>query len=152
MERSHGLGYVGSGFALAIFAFASYLFLFVRFPITRDVPWVNFLLFAIAGVLLLVGLRHVFGGSPTLRRKITAVGLSLLSLAIFALFCNVILFATKLPPAKGAPRVGEKAPEFELQDTSGKPITLAELLVAPLPGTPARPPKGVMLIFYRGYW
>ena len=34
------------GFVVAMVAFASYMVIFFRFPITRDVPWVNWLLFA----------------------------------------------------------------------------------------------------------
>ena len=34
------------GFVITLSAFAGYLFLFVRFPITRDVPWVSYLLLA----------------------------------------------------------------------------------------------------------
>ena len=40
------------GFVVAIVAFASYMLIFARFPITRDVPWVNWLLFVLAGWLL----------------------------------------------------------------------------------------------------
>jgi peroxiredoxin len=54
-----------------------------------------------------------------------------------------------MPAARGAPRVGQKAPEFALSDTNGKTVTLAELLSTPIKGKPA---KGVLLIFYRGYW
>jgi len=49
------------------------------------------------------------------------------------------------------PIVGQKAPDFTLQDTSGHPVTLAQLLSSPVPGS-AEPPKAVLLIFYRGYW
>jgi len=54
-----------------------------------------------------------------------------------------------LPESKGAPKVGQKAPEFTLVDTSRKPVSLAELLSTPINGNA---PKGVLLVFYRGYW
>jgi hypothetical protein len=53
----------------------------------------------------------------------------------------------KRNPAKEAnvantPRVGEKAPAFELLDSAGKKRTLDELLVT----------RNVMLVFFRGLW
>ena len=36
-----------AGFLFCLLGFASYPFVFAKFPITRDVPWANFLLFAI---------------------------------------------------------------------------------------------------------
>ena len=43
---------IWAGFLVAVAAFLSYLTIFIRFPITRNVPWVNWLLFALAGWLL----------------------------------------------------------------------------------------------------
>ncbi len=59
----------------------------------------------------------------------------------------------QLPPSKGAPHVGEKAPDFTLPDSSGKPMKLSELLATPLgEGAPAKRAPWMLLIFYRGYW
>ncbi len=55
---------------------------------------------------------------------------------------------SRLPESAGAPKVGEKAPEFTLPDTHGRPVSLAELLK---PSEPGEKPW-VLLIFYRGYW
>ena len=44
---------------------------------------------------------------------------------------------------------GKKAPEFSLSDTNGKLVSLSELLTTPVDG---KTPKGVVLVFYRGYW
>jgi len=58
-----------------------------------------------------------------------------------------------LPTAHGAPQIGQKAPVFTLADTHGKPVSLSELLSAPINGkAPSSNPRGVLLIFYRGYW
>jgi cytochrome oxidase Cu insertion factor (SCO1/SenC/PrrC family) len=39
-------------------------------------------------------------------------------------------------------KVGQPAPDFSLEDASGKTITLSEF----------RDKKNVVLVFYRGYW
>jgi hypothetical protein len=46
---------IWAGFLLSVVAAASYFLLFARFPTTRDVPWVNFLLFGLAAGLLGLG-------------------------------------------------------------------------------------------------
>jgi hypothetical protein len=54
----------------------------------------------------------------------------------------------QLPSSSGAPRLGQKAPEFTLPDQDGKPVSPAGLLK---PGAGAAA-NGIILIFYRGYW
>jgi peroxiredoxin len=69
---------------------------------------------------------------------------------IFGLFVFTTLVMSRwLPAAQGAPVAGQKAPEFSLPDTDGRPVSLSELRSAPVNG---RAPKGVLLVFYRGYW
>lgn len=55
---------------------------------------------------------------------------------------------SRIAESPNAPKVGEKAPEFTLPGTDGKPVSLAELLK---PDTPGNRPW-VLLVFYRGYW
>ena len=50
-----------AGFLLCLVAFASYFLVFARFPFTRDVPWVNFLLFGTGVAFLFVSLKRAFG-------------------------------------------------------------------------------------------
>jgi hypothetical protein len=142
------------GFVLSIAAFLSFFFIFVKFPVTRDFPWANLLLFALAAVLLIMGLRRAFTQPSLYRGKIFGPVLALLSVAVFGLFFHAVFIgARQLPSAKGSPQVGDKAPEFTLLDTSAKPVSLQELLSAPIPGSAAgQQPKGVLLVFYRGYW
>jgi len=129
-----------TGFALSIAAFLSYYLFFYRFPITRDVPWPSFILFAIAMLLLAAGIRRATG------RKIGAWIVTILGVGVCVLFCFTIFVASKeLPESARAPAVGAKAPGFVLLDTNRRPVSLAGLLATP--GT-----KGVILIFYRGYW
>jgi hypothetical protein len=139
------------GFVLCVVGFAS-LPLLARFPATRDVPWVNVLFLGTGLALLFVGLRRAFGQPQQYRGKITATILGAVSVLIVALFCFVVFYQTRqLPASTGAPKVGEKAPEFVLPDTNNQPISLASLLSTPLANSQT-PPKGVVLVFYRGYW
>ena len=143
MKRSWN-AWVWAGFGLTLVAAFSYMFLFIWFPITRDIPWVNFLLFIAAGWLLAVGLKRAYGQPERYRGKVSGVILSALSLAIIGLFCYGTLVLTKnMPPSGDAPRVGQHAPEFTLTDAGGKPVALSELL---------KTHKSALLIFYRGYW
>jgi hypothetical protein len=141
-----------SGFLLTLVATLSYPAVFVWSPVTRDFPWVNLLLFVVAGVLLWMGIRRGFARDrvhPT-RSKIIASIVGTLGVAVIALFLfSFFVFARWLPPSTGAPQVGQKIPEFTLPDSNGKQMSLNELLSAPING---QPPKGVLLVFYRGYW
>lgn len=141
-----------AGFLLTLIASFSYFSFFVRFPMTRDFPWANLLLFVVAAVLLFVGIRRGFArdrAHPVRSRIVTSI-VSLFSVVIFALFVFVIFVAGRwLPASTGAPHVGQKVPEFTLTDANGKQVSLNELLTTPIEGKPA---KGVLLVFYRGYW
>ena len=142
------------GFLLSVFAVLTYPFVFVRWPVTRDFPWANFILFGVAAVFLFVGLRRSFAPERRLRSKIVSSVVTTLSVLIIGLFLFSFFIASRwLPAAHGAPQVSQKAPDFSLVDTSGKAVTLSELLTTPIAGQAASSsPKGVLLIFYRGYW
>jgi hypothetical protein len=127
-----------TGLILSVVAFISYFTLFVRFPITRDVPWLTFLLFIIATGLLVAGIARA-------RLKIVAVIVALVGVMFLGGFTwFVFVFAKKLPASAGAPRVGSPAPDFTLNDSTGQPFVLASAA--------ATAPKGLLLVFYRGYW
>jgi hypothetical protein len=144
--------YLWAGSLLCLVAFASYFLLFSRFPVTRDVPWVNFLLFGTGVAFLFVGLKRAFCQPQQYRGKIAGPILGTLSLLIVGVFCFAVFYQTRqLPASTGAPRVGQKAPEFVLPDTNNNPVTLSSLLSSTSADTQARP-KGVLLVFYRGYW
>jgi len=138
------------GFLLTFFAFLSYPFLFIEWPITRDFPWVNFLLFAFALVLLFIGVRRAFRPDRRLISKIVAPILATVSVLVIAFFVFIALIQSRwLPASQAAPAVGQKFQEFTLTDTNNQPVTLASLLSQPINN---KPPRGVLLIFYRGYW
>jgi len=132
-----------TGFLFALAGFFSYTF-FAQFPITRDFPWANLLLFAVGGVCLVVGLFRAFGKPQAYRGKIFGPILATLGILIFGLFSYVVFYQLRqVPPSTGAPRVGQKAPEFTLSDQDGKDVSLSDLIGRS---------KAVALIFYRGFW
>ncbi|MCM3905865.1 MAG: hypothetical protein ND866_29600 [Pyrinomonadaceae bacterium] len=143
---------IWAGFLLSLIAFLSYFLVFVWFPVTRDFPWANLLLFVLAAALLLVGLRRAFSSerSHPRRSKIAGTILATLSVAVFAFFIlSTFILARRLPASHSAPQVGQTAPDFTLSDTNDKPVSLSELLTSPVNG---KAPRGVLLVFYRGYW
>src|SRR6266849_3406418 len=150
-----------AGFLVCVIAFLSFFFFFVRFPVTRDFPWVNLLLFGLAAILLVIGLRRAFTQADAYRGKIFGPILAAVSVVVFGIFVFALFIESRhLPAARGAPQVGQKAPEFSLVDANGRSVKLSELLSAPMnaassvTGSSAggRAPKGVLLVFYRGYW
>jgi AhpC/TSA family protein len=131
------------GFLFALGGFFSYTF-FAQFPPTRDFPWANLLLFGAGGICLVVGLFRAFGNARVYRGKIFGPILATLAILMFGLFSYVLFYELRqVPPSTGAPRVGQKAPEFTLSDQDGKDVSLHDL---------ASKSKAVALIFYRGFW
>jgi AhpC/TSA family len=130
------------GFIVAVGGVFSYE-LFAQFPVTRDFPWANLLLFGIGAALLLVGLFRAFGRPQLYRGKIFGSIFMAIAVLFFALFSYEIFYVLKqVPLSAQAPRAGEKAPEFSLPNQDGKQVALADLLS----------PNGAVLIFYRGHW
>lgn len=135
------------GFIVAVGGLFSYEF-FAQFPVTRDFPWANLLLFGIGTALLIVGLFRAFGRPQYYRGKIFGPIFSAVALLLFAFFCYEIFYMLRqVPASSGAPRVGQKAPDFILLDQNGSPVGMGDLLRGP-----SGPPKAIALIFYRGFW
>ena len=134
------------GFVVVVIGLFSYEF-FARFPITRDFPWANFLLFGIGLALLLVGLFRAFGRPQVYRGKIFGSIFAAMAVLFVAFFSYVIFYVLhQVPASAGAPRVGQRAPDFLLPDQNGEPVGFGDLLRGP------SGPKPVALIFYRGFW
>jgi hypothetical protein len=131
------------GFAVALAGLFSYEF-FAQFPITRDFPWANLLLFGIGAALLMFGLSRAFGRPQFYRGKIFGSIFTAIALFLLAFFSYEIFYALRqVPLSAQAPHVGQKVPDFILLDQNGKPVGLGDLLSRS---------KGVALIFYRGFW
>jgi hypothetical protein len=140
------------GFLFVLAGFLSYTF-FAQFPVTRDFPWANFLLFGAGGIFLLVGFVRALGKPQSYRGKIAGPILAALSVVVFGFFSYLIFYELRqLPTATGAPRVGEKAPAFTLPDQDNNPVSLADLLSAPVSAASPAKANAVLLIFYRGFW
>src|SRR5438105_9981977 len=134
------------GFVVVAGGLFSYAF-FAQFPITRDFPWANLLLFGIGAALLLLGLFRAFGRPQVYRGKIFGSIFTAIALFLISLFSYEIFYVLRqVPASSGAPRVGQLAPDFFLLDQNGKPVGLCDLLSGP------SGPKPVVVIFYRGFW
>ena len=131
-----------AGFLATVAAVFSYEF-FSRFPVTRDFPWANLLLFVIAFVLLGQGLVRAFKRPAQYRGRIFGSIATAIALAVFGLFSYELFYVVRqVPRSAGAPQVGQKATPFKLPDQTGKTVSLTELIS----------PNGAVLIFYRGHW
>jgi hypothetical protein len=138
------------GLLLAVAALGINVGFFVSSPIEASLPWVSVLLAGLALVFVVKGFRRAFVQPDLYGGKALSVVLCLLTLAAAGLSAFAFYGARKLPGAADAPQAGQKAPDFTLSDTNGKPVSL-DSLFAPVDSTVAAP-KAVLLIFYRGYW
>ena len=150
------------GLALVLAAPVLFVTVFIRYPVTRDVPWATLLMFAAGVGLTLHGMLRAWGDPLGSRGKVFAPIALVLSLAVTTFFClGFFVFARQVPDSLGAPRVGQLAPDFSLPDQDGRLVTLAQLIASPPAGAPgaagaasggASGSNGAMLVFYRGYW
>ena len=135
---------------LAVLSFALFL---VSVPEKQFLTWGNPLLSGLAVVLFLMGLQRARSQPERYRGKAAGWVLTVISSLVFLFGIFVFYVARRLPEANEAPQVGQKAPAFELKDTNGKTVSLAEMLAEPLdPARKGPRPKAVLLVFYRGYW
>ena len=143
MKRSWN-SFAWAGFGITLLAILSYFLFFYRYPLTRDIPWVTYLLFVPAVVLLVAGVRRAYEQPARYRGKISGPVLSTISISLIGLFCYMVLVLTKeLPAASAALHAGQQAPDFTLADANGKPVALSDIL---------KKNRAAVLVFYRGYW
>jgi hypothetical protein len=150
MKRRWNLS-IWLGFLIVLAAPFLYIAVFVRFPALRDVPWTTLPIFALGIGLMARGVRRAWRHPEAYRGRIAGTILLGAGVACLAFFAYGMFYAARqLPASAGAPRIGQRAPEFTLLDSDGHPVTLGRLLV-PDAGD-AGHVNGVVLIFYRGFW
>ncbi len=96
---------IWGGFAFVIAALVSYIPVFALFPVTRDVPWVNYLLFFLGGFLLAVGIMRAFRDPEHYRGKISGsilAGFQIVGIAADTRYADL---RTDSPPTFYAPYV-----------------------------------------------
>jgi hypothetical protein len=144
------------GLLFAVGAIGCNVAFFVSPPLQGALPWLSVLFGVLALAFLATGLRRAFGRAHVYRGKVLSVVLTVIALFPLGLTAFAFVKARELPSSTAAPQVGQRIPDFTLSDTSGKPVSLDQLLAAaPSASTSqsqASAPKAVLLIFYRGYW
>ena len=143
-------GYFWAGLLALLAGLLSNALFFVSIPGQQFAGWLNLLLFVLAVVFFVMGLRRAMVQPAVYRGKIagwifTVLSVLLLGFAVFG------FYASRHIPAVSAatPHVGQKVPDFTLSDTSNQPVSLTQLLG---PSGTSAAPKSILLIFYRGYW
>ena len=137
------------GLIVTVLAVLSNLLYYLDMP-QAIIPWINLLLPLIGLYALIVGVKRAFKQPQVYSGKIWGSIVTLVAVAFFCLSVFGAIHARDLPRSKGAPRVGQKVPDFTLTDTKGQTVSLSQLLSSPV-GNSARP-KAILLVFYRGYW
>ncbi len=130
------LGVLGNGLSLRRLSSTTFTWFVVAFSV-------------LGVVFLLLGVIPAFRQPQVYRGKLWGSILTALSMLLCAGSVMLFVFTRHLPRSAGAPQVGQRLPEFTLPDSTGQRVSLSQLL-AGASGSP--PPKGVLLVFYRGYW
>ncbi len=115
-------------------------------------PWIGLLLPAIGVVFFIVAVRRASGQPQIFRGKVSGSILTAVSVLLLGFSVWIFFHVRAVPSSAGAPRIGQKAPEFTLKNTSGQTISLAQMLSIPIDSPSGKAPKAVLLVFYRGYW
>ena len=140
------------GFIACLAGLYTYPF-FTQFESTRDFPWVNLMLFCVGLVLVIVGLFRAFGRPTLYRGRIFGTLFAVVSFLLAGFFGYIVFFKLReLPASAGAPRVGQRAPAFELPDQNNRQVSLTNLLTSPVSSNSSANPNAVLLVFYRGFW
>lgn len=145
-------GAAWAGFAVGFAALLLNAAFFVSAPDTVQtaISWVSLGLGVATLIFLAVGLKRAFGEPQVYRGKVLTMVLTVLALLPAGVSIFGFFQARAVPASAGAPRVGQRVPDFALADSDGKMTSLADLLGAPSNGGAA--PRALLLVFYRGYW
>ncbi|MGH9512172.1 MAG: hypothetical protein ACRD2U_08540 [Terriglobales bacterium] len=142
---------VFAGFLFALAAMLSNIAFFANIPAQNAIPWISLVLALVAVIFLIKGMLGTFRQPRLYRSRILSSITAVFSLMLVGVSFFSFFHARALPRSAGAPQVGQKAPDFTLADTSGRPVSLDQLFEASA-DTQGVPPKALMLVFYRGYW
>jgi hypothetical protein len=137
------------GLLFALGAIGCNVVLFVGSSAQSAMPALSLVFGVVAIIFLGIGLKRAFVQRQIYRGKALSVVLAVLTLLPVALTAFAFVAARRLPSSTAAPQVGQRVPDFTLADTSGKPVSLDQLLSG---SSSAPASKAVLLIFYRGYW
>src|SRR5690349_14753651 len=122
---------------------------FIGFP-AAPVPWISLLLSLTGFVVVLIGLWKAFRPSAIYKGKVSGSIAAALSLLFLASSIAFFWGARHIPAeSANAPQVGQRVPDFTLPDSTGHSVSLTQLLSGSSVG---KPPKALLLVFYRGYW
>jgi hypothetical protein len=125
---------------VAVAGFVSYFAVFYRWPVLRDVPWLNYALLVAAVALSLRGVHSAWSRGGALRRGLALLGLGA-SAAVALFFAWYTLSASReLPDASRGLALGAPLPQLALLDHTGARVELASLS------------EPLVLVFYRGHW
>ena len=139
------------GALLVVLGIASNVVSFLQLP-SVAFTWVTVVLPILSVVVLLVGVVRAFRQPMVFGGKISGTIVTVIAVLLGALSTFGFIHARELPASSAAPKVGQKAPDFTLTNTSGQQVTLSQLLSTPIETASGKAPKAVLLVFYRGYW
>ena len=120
----------------------SYFAWFARYPLLRDLPWLNLGLVAVGLLVSFAGVWRAFSPAFPHRGKVLGSAGLLLSLLLTLLF-NFYVFSLsyRLPAPTATTLSMTEAADFTLMDQRGQPVRLADFRG-----------RKVVLTFYRGFW
>ncbi|MFP6663296.1 MAG: hypothetical protein VCC00_03730 [Deltaproteobacteria bacterium] len=124
---------------VAVIGLVTYFTIFYRWPLTRDLPWLNFLVIAAGIALAFSGMRASPGTGWRAGVARLAVGVSLLPAALLAWYSFV--FSAQMPATDLAAGPGTELPALILLDDKGDAFHLG------MAGE-----KRALIVFYRGFW
>jgi hypothetical protein len=127
------------GPVVAVIGLLTYFTVFYRWPVTRDVPWLNFLIIAAGVALAFSGLRASAAAGWRSVVAWLALGFSLLPGAALAWYAFV--FSAQMPAIELAAGPGTELPTAVLLDARGEAFDLG-----------SAGEKRALIVFYRGFW
>ncbi len=129
------------GATISLVGLLSYFFLFFRYPILRDTPWINVPLAVIGIMIAVYGLFKTIKTSPGLLTRSLSISGFLLSATCSTLLLGYVFWLSYQIPIAKAPELLSLAPDFNLKDQHNQYTSLKSFNG-----------KNVILTFFRGHW